>query len=101
MLPSLLAFALAAADAPKVEKITYDDHVRPLLIDKCLACHNADKKSSRLNLSSYVKLREGGSGGEVVKPGDPDNSPIYLMTAHKQEPFMPPKSAVLPQASLD
>jgi hypothetical protein len=44
---------------------------------------------------------QGGSGGAVVKPGDPDNSPLYLVVAHKAEPFMPPKSAPLPKEIAD
>jgi hypothetical protein len=39
---------------------------------------------------------EGGSSGAVVKPGDPDDSRLYMLAAHKAEPKMPPKSDPLP-----
>ena len=44
------AFVLASgasafgAEPKQVAKITYDDHVLPLLRDKCLSCHSPEKK---------------------------------------------------------
>jgi hypothetical protein len=93
----LLASAQArAADAKAPDKVTYDDHVLPLLREKCTACHGQDKKSAGLQLHTYAGLMKGSSSGKVVKPGDPDASPLYLSVAHKAEPFMPPKSPPLP-----
>jgi hypothetical protein len=97
----LCASSGAAADPKKPAKITYDDNVLPLLREKCIACHGPDKKSSGLQLHNYQAVMQGGSGGVVVKPGDPDGSPLYLVVAHKAEPFMPPKSAPLPKDFTD
>ena len=44
---------------------------------------------------------EGGSSGAVVKPGDPDGSRLYLLTTHKEQPIMPPRSPMLAKESLD
>lgn len=93
--------AAVAQDTKQPAKITYADHVLPLLKDKCLACHNADKVSGGLDASSYGALMEGGSSGPVVVPGDPDKSRLYILTAHKAEPFMPPKSPLIAKESLD
>lgn len=106
LLASLSALLLAppsgiAADAKKPAKITYEEHVLPLLREKCTACHGQDKKSSGLQLHNYQAVMQGGSGGAVVKPGDPDGSPLYLVVAHKAEPFMPPKSPPLTKESAD
>jgi hypothetical protein len=86
---------VGAAEPPKSVKITFDDHVLPILRDKCTACHGQDKKASGLQLHTYTKVIEGGSGGVMVKAGDPDGSPLFLHMAHKAEPFMPPKSPKL------
>ncbi len=91
----------SALAADKPAKITYDDQVLPILREKCIACHGPDKKSSGLQVHNYQALMQGGSGGAVVKPGDPDGSPLYLVVAHKAEPFMPPKSAPLPKEVTD
>jgi hypothetical protein len=101
---ALLGFALCGGPLlaqQKPARITYDDHVLPLLKDKCAGCHNQDKKRGGLVLNNYTRLMEGGSSGASVKPGDPDGSLLYKVMAHTSEPFMPPKSAKLPKADLD
>jgi hypothetical protein len=80
--------------------MNFTDNVLPLLRDKCLGCHNADKARGGLDASNYVKLMEGGSSGAVVKPGDPDDSRLYLLAAHKAEPKMPPKADPLPAEQI-
>jgi Planctomycete cytochrome C/WD domain, G-beta repeat len=81
-------------------KITYDDNVLPLLKEKCVGCHNQDKKRGGVVLNNFTKVMEGGSSGVIVKPGDPDNSPLFQSMAHKREPFMPPSSPVLPDETV-
>jgi hypothetical protein len=97
----VFAAAIRAADAPKAPvKITYDDNVLPLLKEKCVGCHNQDKKRGGVVLNNFTKVMEGGSSGVIVKPGNPDNSPLFQSMAHKREPFMPPSSPVLPDAAV-
>ncbi len=89
-----------SSTAAEPAKVNFTDHVLPLLREKCLGCHNADKARGSLDASNYVKLMEGGSSGAVVKPGDPDDSRLYLLAAHKAEPKMPPKADPLPAEQL-
>src|SRR6266481_1982144 len=98
---SLWSFSSACGADKAPAKITYQDHVLPILRDKCLGCHNQDKKSGGLRLNTFTNLMAGGSSGEVIKPGDPDDSRLYLQVTHKREPFMPPKSEMLAKESLD
>src|SRR5438874_6048553 len=88
---------LIAADAKKQAKVTYEEHVLPLLREKCVGCHNQDKKKAGLILNNYTKVMEGGSSGAAVKPGDPGGSLLLRVVAHKQDPFMPPSAPMLPQ----
>ena len=69
----ILAAGLVAVASPaqENEKLTYDDHIRPLLENKCFSCHNPDKKKGGLELTSYAGLMSGGSGGAVVDAGNP------------------------------
>ncbi|MFO0878085.1 MAG: c-type cytochrome domain-containing protein [Gemmataceae bacterium] len=102
-----LAFAVLVASAspgqaqPKAKKITFDEHVLPIMKDKCAGCHNLDRKRGGLVVTSYTGIMAGGSSGASVKPGDPDNSLLYKVMAHTSEPFMPPKSAKLGNDVLD
>tara|TARA_R110002096_G_scaffold54517_13_gene140611 strand:+ start:19345 stop:22314 length:2970 start_codon:yes stop_codon:yes gene_type:complete len=89
---SLILFALSIAlgSANAQEKITYVDHVMPFLESACLNCHNPDEAKGGLDLTSYGAMMAGGSGGEVVQAGNPDSSRLYTLTAHTDEPKMPP-----------
>lgn len=89
---AVLAMAFNGLAQEKAKKITYDDHVRPILQAKCATCHNANKKSSGLDLSNYINLMLGGSSGEVIEPGSAEDSWLYMLITHESEPYMPPKS---------
>jgi len=88
------------ADTKKAAKVTYEEHVLPILRDKCIGCHNQDKKRGGLVLSNYTAAMQGGSSGVVVKPGDLDNSLLFKLVSHKTEPHMPPNSPRLPDVML-
>jgi WD40 repeat protein len=94
----LLLVLVPAADA---KKVTFDEHVLPIMKDKCAGCHNQDKKRGGLVVVNYLQLMAGGSSGAVVKPGDPDGSSLYQLMAHTREPIMPPKSQKPPKEVLD
>jgi WD40 repeat protein len=101
----IICLALVAGGANAADKagakITFDQHVMPILRDKCFACHNQDKKSGGLRMNTYTNIMTGGASGEAIKPGQPDNSLLFKLVTHQQEPHMPPKSPTLPKESLD
>jgi len=99
MLWGVTSSCLIAADDPK--KVTFDDHVKPIFREHCTSCHNANDKKSGLALDTYQAVMNGGSGGEVVAAGDLDSSRLYALTAHKEQPFMPPNQDMIPQAKVD
>ena len=85
----------------KPPKITYDDHVKPILRQKCFSCHNPDKKSADLDVTNYTNLMQGGGSGDVIEPGSADDSYLFLLITHDSEPFMPPKADKLPDESIN
>ena len=89
-----------AADPPKA-KITYQDHVAAVFRNRCGSCHNPDKQKGGLNLDNYGATLQGGGSGKVIEPGDADNSTLFLVVTHKEEPKMPPKSAKIPDAEIE
>jgi WD40 repeat protein len=95
------AQAPAAPAGPAQPKVTYDDHVRPILRDHCFACHAQDRAKGGLVLDSYAKTMEGGSSGEVVLAGDLDSSRLWALTSHKEDPKMPPMQDKLAAAKLE
>ena len=83
------------------EKITYNDHIRPVLENKCFSCHNPDKKKGDLDLTSFAGVMAGGGGGAVVDPGNVEGSRIWTTCVKKEEPFMPPEGAPLSPKDCD
>lgn len=61
--------------------VSYNFHIRPILSDKCFACHgpDANKREAGLRLdmaeSAYAKLKDG--KGFAIVPGNPAASEVY------------------------
>ena len=93
------ANVLAAEDAKSPEapkKITYEEHVKPILRDNCFLCHNQDDAENDLALDSYARAMEGGAGGAAIVPGDPGASRLWKLVSHEESPGMPPKTTGCP-----
>ncbi len=97
-MPLLIAAAHSAraADSPP----NFEEHVLPIFRDHCCGCHNPDKKTGGLDLSSFGQAMAGGSSGGVIEAGDADGSYLYLLVTHASEPRMPPESSKISDASL-
>ncbi len=90
-----VTFAAAAQ-----EKVTFQDHVLPIVEANCAKCHNSDKKKGDLDLTSYSAAIAGGASGKVVVPGDADASKLWKVINHLDDPNMPPKSSRLADKDL-
>ncbi len=82
------------------EKVTYQDHVRPVFENRCLNCHNPDKKKGGLDLSTYATTMAGGSGGLSVDAGEANSLLLQCITFAK-EPNMPPKGDKIPAPEIE
>ena len=88
------------ADAPKVNKnhqaVSYNKDIRPLLSDRCFACHGPDasKRQSSLRLdidtgdeSPFLSR----NGQTTIDPGNPDTSELWKrLTTDDPTLHMPP-----------
>lgn len=108
LLPAVasMVFAPAWADSEKspegAEKITYEEHVKPIFREHCMTCHNQGDKRGGLALDSYGVLMEGGGSGEVVyDDGDVDASRLWQLVNHDDTPVMPPGQPKIPAKQLD
>jgi mono/diheme cytochrome c family protein len=101
-----LSFAFLSATtviAVDVEKASEGErlfslHVKPLLAEKCLACHGEDPDDLQggLDLRSRERLLKGGDSFEqdIVIMGDGEHSMLYVTTTRKEVGYeMPPKEA--------
>ena len=91
---AVFAKPFAASEGEKLFAL----RVKPLLEEKCLACHGneADRLEGGLDLRSRERTLAGGDsfGGEVVVVGDGMHSMLYITTTRDVDGFeMPPKEA--------
>jgi Planctomycete cytochrome C/WD domain, G-beta repeat len=95
-----------AKDAPK--KVSFINDVAPILKENCYACHDAKKRSGKLEMTSYAKLRAGGTNDDPITPGNPDDSLlVQLLTTDSAKRMPPPpkdkvsaKDGALPAAKV-
>ncbi|MCA9222330.1 MAG: hypothetical protein KDA71_18515, partial [Planctomycetales bacterium] len=97
----VVVYAEDAKPADQTEKITYDDHVRPILREHCFSCHNQNQAKGGLAVDTFGKLMEGGSSGEVVFDGDLESSRLWALVSHAEEPYMPPNQDRIADAKLE
>src|SRR5688572_7859704 len=91
----LAAVGLSSALAANLpQNVDFNYHIKPLLSDRCYACHGPDEKARKAKLRLDVK--EGAFKGDVIKPGRPDQSElIRRITATDPDDHMPPPKSNL------
>ncbi|HEU0178409.1 MAG TPA: PSD1 and planctomycete cytochrome C domain-containing protein [Blastocatellia bacterium] len=67
----------------------FKEKVAPILEQNCVMCHGARVQRSGLDLRGETSILKGGARGPAVVPGDAENSLLYRLISHKQEPAMP------------
>lgn len=100
-LAALAHTAVRADEANPANALTFETHVKPILAKHCRKCHSGDRPRGELDLSSFANLMQGGISGKVVVAGKPDESLLYTLSAHLEDPKMPPNSPKIPQTELD
>lgn len=72
--------------------LIYQDVVGRILDDKCVSCHNPNKKKGELLMTSLEELLRGGEIGNTVIPGNPEESEIIrrVYLPDEDEEHMPP-----------
>jgi len=91
----------AKSDSAKSESEVTWDQVRPVFQKRCFACHRGEQARGGLDLSTVAGIKAGSVSGAAVVSGKPEDSMIYTLAAHLENPQMPPNSAKTPQRELD
>ena len=98
----LYSNAVAQEKSPsKEEKITFDDHIKPIFARRCATCHSSDRTEGDLNVLNFVALMQGGGSGDVIEPFSADDSYLISLVNHDDSPEMPPGGNKLPDREID
>src|ERR1700730_14017975 len=88
-LAGLAAISACCASSDPID--FFKTRVRPILTNRCYACH-LDTRMGGLQLDSREHVRKGGNSGPAVLPGDPDQSLLIRAVSQTHETLkMPPK----------
>jgi hypothetical protein len=69
----------------------FENHIRPVLVEKCFQCHGDSKISAALRVDSREALIHGGESGPAIVHGKPDESLlIKAIQRHNDVSAMPP-----------
>jgi hypothetical protein len=91
-------FAVSAAPPPASKPVDFQREVRPILSDKCFACHGPAETGRMANLR--LDTKEGAFADRktyhIIKPGDSAASRLYQRVNHEKKPLrMPPPTSGL------
>lgn len=98
--PLLADEEVKSSDRKTPEKVTYEEHIKPILRENCFLCHNQDEAENDFAMDSYARVMQGGAGGAAIVPGDPDASRLWRLVSHQESPEMPPEDDKLPDDAL-
>lgn len=96
--PAAVVLAASVLPAVAADTLTFVDNALPVLRQRCGSCHNPDKKTAGLDVTSYAAILRGGGSGEVITPGDAAGSHLFRVANHDDEPKMPPDAPPIPEA---
>ncbi|WP_414663631.1 PSD1 and planctomycete cytochrome C domain-containing protein [Horticoccus sp. 23ND18S-11] len=85
--------ALLSVTAFADDKVTYNDHIRPILANNCFACHGTDAahRKAKLRLDTAAGATAERDGTRAIVPGDPEKSELWqrIISSYEDE-VMPP-----------
>jgi len=90
--------AVTPVTANERRDLSFNSDIRPLLSDRCFACHGFDAKAREgdLRLDTPEGAFKKGENGPAIVPGDPDASPVWQRIISKDsDEVMPPHDSHL------
>src|SRR5439155_6391838 len=94
---SIASALVAALSVSAADKVDFQREIRPILADKCFACHgrDAEHREGGLRLDLRDAALQGGETGEpAIVPTRPEKSELVrrVFSADEAERMPPPKS---------
>ena len=90
LLPLLSGSGVFAQSGSAVDDQFFESRIRPLLVEKCQACHGHDQQTGGLNLATADGFSKGADSGPLVDPTNPENSRILRAVRYQDPIKMPP-----------
>ncbi len=92
---NLVAEDITDAEAEKF----FENNIRPLLVDKCIKCHDESKQKGGLRLDGIGHILAGGESGPALEPHKPAES--LLIEAVRYESYEMPPDGQMSDEEID
>ena len=103
--PLALAHTPTPAQVPQPEKLSFNEHIRPILSENCFACHGPDSGNREAGLrldQSAAATAELDSGMRAIVPQEVDESELIArIVSDDPDSVMPPPWAKIGRLSAD
>jgi len=90
-----LSPSLIAAEGETKATVDYAKQIKPVLHERCYACHGALKQEGGLRLDTAALAIQGGDSGAAIKPGDAASAILERVMAKDLAERMPPEGEPL------
>jgi hypothetical protein len=87
----LVGLALGMGDAVDGADDLYELRIKPLLKEKCFACHGAVKQEAGLRVDAATLILKGAENGPVIVPHKPDEGELVRRIQSTGDDRMPPR----------
>ena len=97
---AVILVLLSASGLPAAGPVDYVRDVKPLLKERCFACHGALKQKGKLRLDTAAAMATGGRNGPAVTAGNPAAS-VLIERVSDPDHRMPPEGKPLTGQQID
>lgn len=90
---------IQVAELAADREVEYWSDIAPVLKKNCVACHNQSTDEAGVNLESPDAMKAS-DAEDLLVPGEPESSRLFLLAAHADDPVMPPSDNDVSASSL-
>ena len=76
----------------------FEKLIRPILVERCVACHNPAVLEGGLDLTSATGFAKGATTGALLRPEAPERSRLLAAISYEERVKMPPDGRLEPEA---
>ena len=78
----------------------FKKNVGPVFVGRCVKCHGGEQTESEFDLTDRAKLLQGGAEGPVIVLGKSQESRLFRLIAHLEQPHTPEDGAKLSASDI-
>ncbi|MGA9771984.1 MAG: DUF1553 domain-containing protein [Blastocatellia bacterium] len=92
---------LSTVHSAGISSDDFKQRVAPIFEANCISCHGSKMQRSGLDLRSLESVMRGGARGKIIVPGHPEQSLLYKLITHAEDPKMPMGMEKLSDADIN